>query len=116
MSRPRLKSVTLLPNHGARIVYATPARELPRYVGPDGFLSLGEAAHLLGVPRRQLYRMAGAGRVDLYTRKGEADGMALAACRVLLALPARRRRTVRGGAVMDLYDAKRRRVRRAAGS
>lgn len=113
MARPRLISVKLLRNHGAAVVYETPARRTERYVGPDGYLSAPEASMLLGMSRTQLYRMARAGRVDLLAPDPNAGGahrVPLVVCRLLAAMSKGARRTVRGGSVLENYDPKRRRL------
>ena len=82
MARPLLESVKMLRNHGARVVYKTSTRRTERYVGPDGWLTVAEASRLIGVHRRQLYRMGVAGLPI------EADGrVAMAIVRALAAMP-----------------------------
>lgn len=89
MARPRLESVKMLRNHGARAAYKTATRRTERYVGPDGLLTVAEASRVLGVPRRQLYRMGMAGLpID------EGGKVAMAIVRALLEMPRGRRGSV----------------------
>ena len=114
MARAKLESVKLLRNHGARVVYVTPARRTERYVGPDGYLSVPEASALLRMSRTQLYRMARSGRVDLVAPDPNAGGahrVPLVVCRLLAAMSKTKRGTTMGGNVLESYDPKRRRVR-----
>lgn len=94
MARPRLISVKMLRNHGARIVYRTSRATHERYIGPDGYLSAAEAARALGVLRAQIYRMAYAGRILM-----DEQGIPLAVVRILKAAPRARRGSVLGEAV-----------------
>lgn len=111
MARPKLKSVEMLKNHGARVTYATPAQETERFERPGGFLTAAEAAMLLGVPKAQFYRMARAKRMSLRQhRNGDTRRVPLLACRILLARPRRQRGSATGGSLLAGYDARRRRV------
>ena len=116
MARPRLQSVKVLRNAGARVVYATPAQKTVRWVSPDGAISVPEAALLLGMARSQVDRLIRRGRIPL-----ELDVFAgtrrvpLVACRLLLAMAKTKRRTVKGGSIMATYNPERRhRLKRPA--
>ena len=89
MAKPKLISVRVLKNHGARIIYKSTRTGLERvFVRPDGVLSTFEAAKLLKTYPLMILRMVAvkrlAGRRDCYGR----TTVSLAECRRLLRLPA----------------------------
>lgn len=65
MARPKLISVQLLRNRGARIKYRSSRGQRERFERPNGFLTVNEAAHLLGTYPNMVYRMAAAGRLAI---------------------------------------------------
>ncbi len=71
MASPRLVSARWLANHGVLLHYAgngTPTRFVP----PDGALTVGEAARLLGIYPLHLYRLHARGVLRFRDRKGVA--------------------------------------------
>ena len=80
---PRLISARWLRNHGVLLRYAgNGAVPATRWVAPDGALTVGEAARLLGVYPLQVYRLERRGRFRFRDRAGVAT-VPLAALRGL---------------------------------
>lgn len=90
MANPLLVAVRLLKNHGAEVCHVSTSRgRLVRFVPPDGFLSIPEAAKLLGTNRSMVRRMGAAGRLAIRPRGPKR--VSLAECRLLMKLPRRMR-------------------------
>lgn len=91
MARPKLISVKLLANKGARIKYRSSRGQRERFERPNGFLTVLEASRLLETYPNMVYRMGAAGRLAL--RPGTRFAVSLAECRAILALPRHHRAT-----------------------
>ena len=89
MARPRLESVKLLANHGARVTYRSTAVLSCRFERPNGRLTVPEAAALLRTNRMRVLRMGAAGKLRL--GPGRDRRVKLADVRDLLAMPAAER-------------------------
>lgn len=92
MATPRLMSVKILRNHGARIVHRSTRGVRRRFERPNGFLSIQETSMLLGTYNNMVRRMIRAGRLEAVKRPGPRR-VVLASVRLLMREPAARRLT-----------------------
>ncbi len=91
MARPKLISVKLLANKGARIKYRSTRGQRERFERPNGALSVREAAMLLDTYPNMIYRMATAGRLAI--TPGPVRTVGLSQIRAILKLSKRDRAT-----------------------
>lgn len=97
MAELMLAGARWLKNHGVSLRYARGRKTARlRYVRPDGALTFGEAAKLLGVSRMWLYRLRDSGMVKTRNH-GHAETVALAELRRVQAELGRDRRHRKAG-------------------
>lgn len=82
MAAPKLASIRLLKNHGALVVYRSTRGVRRRFVRPNGWLSVPEAAAVLSTYRNMIYRMDRAGILRLSA--GQPHKVRLASVRRIL--------------------------------
>lgn len=92
MATPKLVSVKLLRNYGARVIHRSTRGVRRRFERPNGFLSIQETAMLLGTYNNMVRRMIRSGRLEAVKRPGSRR-IVLASVRVLMREPAARRLT-----------------------
>jgi len=83
MATPRLVSVKLLRNYGANVTHRSTRGVRRRFERPNGFLSIQEAAMLLGTYNNMIRRMVRSGRLEAVKRPGSRR-IVLASVRLLL--------------------------------
>ena len=69
MPSPRLISARWLQNHGIELCYSSGE---PRWVPPDGALTVGQASRLLGILPLTIYRLSARGILRFRDRAGVA--------------------------------------------
>ncbi len=70
MPAAKLERARIMRNHGIRLVYRLPSGLRLRWVAPNGWVTLHEAAAALGTYPRLLERMVDAGRLGTARREG----------------------------------------------